>query len=368
MINRRLRIGHSIAGVALLAGRFMVVTSKLVTVFLAPLVLVGGDLNARAAADGPVAAVPATTYFLDVRSLPGSASQHSRTKWSNDGLLYIDDEPTPLVYVFERSGKLRFSAPIEVPQAANIRLDDYALAPDGSAWAVGHADFRSGQVTSFLAHAKSDGSDVHLFQTVPYFPHQLAVAPDGTVWTAGMVLRSGHNGRFRRDMSEDTLRHFDSSGKQIGSAVPASGVSKLATVAGFLAAGYDRVGWYSPDWGDGSYTEFSPDMKVLHTYPVAHNPTERRSLAERFALTPSGRVFVEVSSAGPGGRPFCTLLELDRTANAWVQVSLPKDSNGDIPWLDGNDGESLIFEGPAPDQIQIFNVSSPSSSPTAHGR
>lgn len=299
-------------------------------------------------------AVPGLIRALDLRSLPSDAPSHHRTKWSNDALLYInDDAAAPQVYVFDRSGKVKMSGMIQIPDADRIRLDDYAAAPDGGVWTAGHALSKTGQQSFLIARIAPDGLDVHIVETTPYHPRQLSVAPDGTVWTVGSSVVPDGKGRYRTELNQDILRHFDASGRQIGSAMPVSAVDRMRPVAGFLAANQDRLGWYSPPSGAGAYAEFSPDMKVLHSYPVAHIAAKKGSIAECVVLTPSERVFVMVSDYQPAGQPSRTLYELDRSANDWVPVDVARTS-----WLEGNDGESLIFDGPAgSSEFQVFDVS-----------
>jgi hypothetical protein len=267
------------------------------------------------------------------------------------------------LYVFDRSGKVKFSTLIQLPEIDRMRVDDFAAAPDSSVWMGGNVTSKTGQDRFFLAHVASDGINVDVIQTTPYWPVQLSVAPDGTVWTAGYALTrdaAGHTrdaaGHTEVDQSQNVLRHFDASGKLLASAIPLSTVDYLRVRLGFLAANQDRLGWYSPTNGPGgAYVEFSPAMKVLHSYSVVSLDT-RGTMVEAFALTPTGRAFVKVVHSTEDGRP-AVLYELDRTVNDWVPVDIARDANSVIPMLEGNDGESLVFTGP-PDKskLQIFEV------------
>ncbi len=337
---------------------------KYSSIYSIPLLLFGPYL-CSGAGNGPVRAVPKSARSLDYKSLPSDADLHYRTKWSNGVFIYIDDDPgAPSIYVFDRSGTVKFSTLIQLPEIDRMRVDDFSAAPDGSVWAGGNATSKTGQESFFLAHIAPDGIDVNVIQTTPYSPVQLSVAPDGTVWTAGFALARDGSGNTRDaaghthvDERQDVVRHFDSSGKLIVSAIPVSTVGYLRTRLGFLAANQDRLGWYSPTHGTGgAYVEFSPDLKVLHSYPVV--PLDSRgTLVEGFALTPSGRAFVKIVHSREDGRPD-VLYRLDRTANTWVPVDIPRDAGGWLPMLEGNDGESLVFTGP-PDKskLQIFEVS-----------
>lgn len=321
------------------------------------LLLLFGSYLYGGAGGGSVKAVPKSARALDYRSLPSDADIHHRTKWSNDVFIYIDDDQAaPSLYVFDRSGQVKFSTMILIPGVDRIRVDDFAAAPDGGVWAGGGAIWRIGQESSFLAHIAPDGMDVNIVQTTPFRPCQLSVAPDGTVWTVGYALTRDAKGQTDIDQNQDVLRHFDASGKLRASAIPLSTVGWQRAFNGYLSAYSDRVGWYSPKHGAGAYVEFSPDMKVLHSYPIVP-AVDRHSGIEGFALTPSGHAYVKLVHSQEDGRPE-VLYELDRTANDWAPVEIPRDAIYGIPMLEGNDGELLVFTGP-PDKskLQFFDVS-----------
>jgi streptogramin lyase len=245
---------------------------------------------------------------------------------------------------------------IQIPRVDRIRLDDYAAAPDGGVWTAGSAVSTTGQQSYFLAYIASGATDIRIIQTNPYHPRQLSVAPDGTVWTAGYAVMPDGKGGNRQDGNQDSLRHFDASGNLIASAMPAGSVGPLRAAVGFLVANQDRIGWYSPAYGNGAYVELSPDMNVLRSYPVAHTP-DKSSRTEGLVVTPSGRVFATVMHTGPR-RPSSALYELDRSANDWVAVEAPQDTKGNVPWLEGNDAESLVFTGPRDkSKLQVFELS-----------
>ena len=300
--------------------------------------------------------VPISIRSLDYTSIPTDANVHHRTKWSNGVFIFIDDDAAaPSLYVFDRSGRISFSGMIQIPHADRLRVADFAAAPDGSVWAGGNVISTSGQRSFFLAHIRADGKDNQIIQTTPYRPCQVAVAPDGSVWTVGYGITGDATGKTIADQSQNMLRHFDTFGKLIAAGFPASIYGLGRTVGGFLVASEDRLGWYSQANGVGAYVEFFPNMKVLNTYPQAPT-TNKRSITQGFALTPSGHVFVAISHSREDGHP-PALYELDRNTNDWNLVNAPRDAQGHIPSLEGSDGESLVFTA-APDKskLQVFSV------------
>ena len=65
----------------------------------------------------------------------------------------------------------------------------------------------------------------------------------------------------------DAVRHFDRSGKLLGSAVPLNTVIPHSRRSyGYLAATQDRIGWYSPIDGLATYVELSPRLDHYQVY------------------------------------------------------------------------------------------------------
>jgi hypothetical protein len=303
-------------------------------------------LRVCAAAEGSAASpVPTSIRTLDFRSLPGDAFEHARTKWSKDVFILIDDDRgAPSLYMFDRAGHIKFDGMIQIAGAVNVRVTDFASAGDGSVWTCGYADSATAQRSFFLAHLTDDGQGAQIIRTNPYAPWYLTVAPDGTLWTVGYGLGSDD----AVDLTLDSLRHFDSSGKLIRAAIPTDSVGIIRAKLGYLDSYQGRLGWYSPTTGiqkraDGSpfpeaYLEVSAnDATVVHSIPAL--PRNRGDYPSGFAITPSGRVFVEMYHSGG----HTTLHELDRGGNRWVSVDGPRNRDGEISRLQGNDGESLVF-------------------------
>ena len=70
----------------------------------------------------------------------------------------------------------------------------------------------------------------------------------------------------------DAVRHFDRSGKLIGSAISNSTVvPRWRESQGYLIATADHIGWYAPIRGPGTYVELSPDLTVCKVYSGAPN-------------------------------------------------------------------------------------------------
>ncbi len=313
--------------------------------------------------EGSIKAVLKSVRAMNYLSLPSDFGPHHRTKWSNDWLILIDDDPgAPSFWEFDRSGNPVFNSLILIPSANHTRFDDFAAGPDGTIWAAGHATSGEGQQSSFLARITDNGQSVQIIRTTPYRPCQLSVAPDGTVWTVGFEVKLNADGLRKVDPSRDALRHFDASGRPIASALPVSSISPLRAHTGYLVANQDRIGWYAPPAFNGAavYVEFSPvSMQILGSYPPVPAEPGSRYLVESFTLTPSGQAFAVLTYPVGGQQGYPNVLyKLDRNSKTWVAVAVPRDKDGYIPMMQGNDGESLIFTGtPDVSKVQVFDIS-----------
>jgi hypothetical protein len=142
------------------------------------------------------------------------------------------------------------------------------------------------------------------------------------------------------DPNGSLLRHFDSSGRLIGSAISRAEVDRrLRLNHGYLAASKDRAGWYSPIFGrEGKYVEVSYDGKV-ETFAGLPAQTRLQKVTG-IALTDSGEVFATLKTYSPNQTK---LFVLDREARTWSEALVPTGSRDTI--LYGANGDSLAFQG-----------------------
>lgn len=276
---------------------------------------------------------PTSFRTMNFRSLPTDASSHSRHKWSADLFIVVDDDlGAPSLYAFDRSGTKTFDAMILLSGADRVRIDDFSAAPDGSIWVCGHAFSSAGQRSSFIA----DGQPIRVIRTDPYAPQYLTAAPDCTIWTVGVATGPSR----KADLTQDSLRHFDSSGRQIASGFPAKTLGFPSFLNGFLDFNQGNLVWRSPSNGVAAkdatemYRELSPkDLTVVHSYPTAARTNTNFAL--NAAVTASGRVFVQMWHIPTQS---FDLLELDRRSGQWVSKEGPNNQS-----LQRSDGESLVF-------------------------
>jgi hypothetical protein len=97
---------------------------------------------------------------------------------------------------------------------------------------------REGHRKGFMSWVGPDRKTIQTAQPAPYSPFLATIAPDGTIWTAGLEV--GPNG-FEKDpavnFSHGVIRHFDKNLSQVGSFVPRSevfGGKRLGFSSGYM--------------------------------------------------------------------------------------------------------------------------------------
>src|ERR1022692_1309459 len=99
------------------------------------------------------------------------------------------------------------------------------------------------------------------------------------------------------------IRHFDRSGKMLGSFIPRSTFSSpLMVLYGMLRSARGRIGWYTgPNFGPGSqYYEILSDGTVRKYPAISLNGSET---VNGLGLTDDGRTYLTTSDNSSGTRP-----------------------------------------------------------------
>ena len=96
----------------------------------------------------------------------------------------------------------------------------------------------------------------------------------------------------------------------------------------------DRLGWLTED---GEYIEFSLDGAEMGRWDLPGQPGFLETTG--FALSDQNDVIV-----GRFGKGHAELLELDRDAQTWARVTLPKDYTPSWAWIMGFDGTTLVAD------------------------
>lgn len=259
-------------------------------------------------------------------------------KWSHGAFILVD-MVAPLTKTFtvvNRDGSISSTWNFSIPDTARLWVLGYDRDPAGDLIAAGRAYSSDGKLAPFIAIKPANGEQIQIIRTYPYWPALLAVAPDGTIWTAGAEMTYERKSTGDVNPNGDTIRHFDRTGKLLGSGVPGLTVRPgWRSHDGYLVATSDRVGWYSPMKGPGTYIE----LRASHPseYKVYKGLAGQNGEADGFALTDSGKVFVTHYADEKQ-----TTYLLDRASSEWSEVSLP---NADPRLrLEGSEKETLVFE------------------------
>ena len=168
--------------------------------------------------------------------------------WTGSVFAQLDDtsEAAPVLRAFDRDGKQVLNLLITIPDVKFIQVFDYARGFDGSLAISGTGYSGDGRAAAFLTWISSDGQQQKVVRTSPYVAYVVGVATDGTIWTAGWEIVDG----VLVNPNHDMIRHFDPSGRLLGSFIPRSSLKVYENRVhpaerSHLVVSHDRVGWYS---------------------------------------------------------------------------------------------------------------------------
>ena len=268
--------------------------------------------------------------------------------WDRGILTYIatNDSENTVIRSFDRSGAELSPKVFAVPGATTTHLEQVGRTGDGVVVACGTAYDREGRGGGFVAWIGKSAAESTIIRTFPYVPYLLAVAPDNTVWTQGLEMVKGVEHRAPVNADHGLIRHFENSGKEIGSFIPRSSLPGkfVGLFQGMLAVSEGRVGWYSQDNG---YIEVARDGNVTR-YPLAPGLGHR---ASTLALTENGAVLVTGQISDGGANPATkrgdsVLYMLNRSDGQWKAVKPPPpvDSSQGLA-IHGVEGNMIAFAG-----------------------
>ncbi|HZT32460.1 MAG TPA: hypothetical protein VFA33_21400 [Bryobacteraceae bacterium] len=227
------------------------------------------------------------TSLTWVEDMPFSLSWKAMRipKWSHGAVVavqYANNATNPIIWIVER--QRTYSVSFQLPGASSENIYDWDRSFDGTKIALsGSAIDADGRGDFFIAWISSDGTNSIISRTSYYRPRRIAIAPDGTLWTAGQQLNGPPDA--------GVFRHFDQQGKLLAAFVPQSSFPDPiipSEHSSLLRVSKDRVAWYSPR--AGRYIEISLQGVVLMDISV--NPPGDRSRGYGFGLTDKGDAFL----------------------------------------------------------------------------
>lgn len=171
-----------------------------------------------------------------------------------------------------QDGILTETAKVKNPDAGYMYVFGFDRESNGTIVFTGQIETAYRVESPFLAWTSSDGQNQKVLLTDNYFPYELAVAPDDSIWTLGYEMVNLDTKDRAVNREANVLRHFDRDGTLIDSAFPQSQFDSYQLhriTTGLLIASRDRVGWYGPSGKNATYTEVTLGTLEKVDYPGA---------------------------------------------------------------------------------------------------
>ena len=251
----------------------------------------------------------------------------------HNGLLVGCDvycEGAPILSLTDKLGN-RQTVNLNIPGSDYVYVRDVAAGADSSLVAVGVALSGDSRTGTFIAWISPDRARQTITRTWPYSPYAVAVAADGTVWTAGAVMTQS-GGSY---LHPNTIRHYTSSGQLLASTIVSGARQHNGMWDGsggsWLVVSGDKVGWFTTAC---QYFEFSFDDVQLGRYdcPPGMAFTQNGGIA----LSSADDVLLATKQIP------LTVVALDRSTGNWLQVLVQQDSGKRPKHIYGFDGLTLV--------------------------
>lgn len=327
-----------------------------VTVVLGFLVIVvGGAPSARGQIERvmPTQSTPAEVLSSSVQRVlfdssafwgPGTPSPYSDRGYLISRKIESVAPGTANVMLYGRDGQKVREATIWFPESTRVAITSAAVTPDGRIVASGEADKTDGTRAPFIALTDLSGKVTSVIQTKDFYPTNVCVAPDNTVWSFGATLWDEVN---HRPLPGDLLRHFDFGKGQLAGYIPGStlpGSSSHDTKTLMRCSSRDVAIFSGPE---SAYILMSYESNA----PRLYNATLPPGLwLVGFGIRGSGNAYSVLIDRERADNPAQGLysMELDEIAKAvrWspVQGAVGSRTNpGTVTRLWGTDGESLVL-------------------------
>ena len=269
-------------------------------------------------------------------------------RWSGGFLIPIDNQgyaaEKPVIQAFDDTGQEAEPLVFSIPNARSILVDAVARASNGT-WAVGGRAYDAeGKGGGFISWVSPDQRHVTTVKSYPYDVGAITIAPDGTTWTYGYEIAYGREYYLTHD---GVIRHFDKSGKQIGSYIPRISirdqVDSPGMMNGRLVCNGDRVGWYAAQahvYFELTYNGGGVSGPVSFPGIVGHNSSD--AFITGLAMMDNSDVDATGQITRPEQRG--ALYRLDRASHSWTEVPPPDNLDGYVILL-GGDGKRIAMYG-----------------------
>ncbi len=253
--------------------------------------------------------------------------------WSGGAWVTVDDtnRVAPVLYAFDGNGVRLARIALQIPGADRVLVAAYKRSAGGGYALAGSASSRQGAAATWLALISPQGEQ-RLIRLSPFYPFEVAIAPDGSVWVAG------EDGSDPHGAPNEVLRRFSPRGAELGRYLPRATLETGAAVeypaeGSHLAVTRDRVAWYSNS--ARIYKEFSPAGVPLLSVPGL--PLREPARVDGLALCEGGQVFVSVYPVSALEKR-SQIWRLDRQRGLWT---LAMEARSYCP-VYGCDGDLLV--------------------------
>lgn len=257
----------------------------------------------------------------------------------SNGFTIFQDRDAQTLTVYDATGAIRTLANYSLKDTQRVTLRDVAASSDGNLVLAATAVSTAGnQSASSLIWINTKGETIRVVRTSPFGVSRVIFSPEGTVWAFGLV----RDADGKNDSAHDVLREFDSSGKQIRTALPWKSFPSGRHPAGEarLVGNRDRFGVFSESGGE--YVELNWNGTIAGRWLIDAGSAGKSVLGA--GLTSSGNLFVGRADRDPGGAP--ATIRLDRALGKFVPVAVPAEHGPrKFSGLLGVEGEDLVLYG-----------------------
>jgi hypothetical protein len=246
--------------------------------------------------------------------------------------------------LYDKNGQKVREAAIWFPESTRVAITSAAVTPDGRIVASGEADKADGTRAPFIALTDPSGKITGAIQTKDFYPTNVCVAPDNTVWSFGSTWWDDVN---HRPLPGDLLRHFDFGKGQLAGYLPRSTFPDRSSYSSLteMRCSSKEVAIFSRP--EKTYILMPYEGKLPRVYDAS--APAGLSLTG-FAILGPGNAYVVLINRERTDDPTQGLysLQLDETAKAvrWSPVENavgPRTSPATVIRLWGTDGEYLVL-------------------------
>lgn len=252
-------------------------------------------------------------------------------KWERGKLLRFDDD-TSTVFALDRSGKVVTQAQIHLDQAIAGHIWDVSVSPQGTLAVALEGLSKAGAAAGFIVWLDGSGKTAKLVQ-LPFGVWRVCFADDGTLWAQVIVPDRGNE-----SSDYDVLRHYDSNGVLIGTAVPRLlfATKNIRLNMSSLVASPDRIGLY--EFESRTWVEVSYVGKLLGSWKMP----DVNSKYARVYLSSSNDVYVYAQERRDGREVIAPLRRFDKAHSALEDIDTSAVNGGRPVFLWGIDGDELV--------------------------